>query len=338
MAAPGKHRQSPKASTSPARPAGRPMVIVTETLAERPAKWIAERVELVWCSHKETKDLDALLPTAEGLIVRTYTQVNDALLDQAPKLKVVGRAGVGLDNIDIRACQRRGVQVVSVPDANTQAVVEYVFGLMLDTLRPRTDLPPNVTDEKFHELRKTEVGKQLDQLSIGIVGFGRIGKRLGCVVNAIGMRLLACDVLSEVQLRKAVDFPFEYVSHEQLYRQSHVVSVHVDGRAENRGMFNAQVFAQLRPDCLFINAARGMLIDNDALAEHLQAHPDFRAILDVHEPEPPGPDYPLWNLPNARMLPHLASRTDQAMENMSWVVRDVWAVLDRRTPNFPAWT
>lgn len=315
----------------------RPAVVITETLADRPAAWLAERAELRWVPHDQPDAVRAALADAAALLVRTYTRVDAALLDQAPDLKVVGRAGVGLDNIDLDACRRRGLPVVYTPDANTQAVVEYVLGLMLDELRPRTNLPRAADADAFHRLRKTEVGKQLDRLTLGILGFGRIGKCLGRVAHAIGMNVHVCDILPEPQLRKAVEFPFHFVTHEELYSESNIVTVHVDGRPENRRLIDAAALAHFKPDAILINAARGMLIDAAALADWLRAHPDARAILDVHDPEPPPADYPLWNLPNARLLPHLASRTDEALENMSWVVRDIAAVLEGRKPQYPAW-
>ncbi len=316
-------------------PTARPTVIVTETLADAPADWLSQRVNLLWCSHKDTDALHEHLRTAEGLLVRTYTQVNDALLDRAPNLKVVGRAGVGLDNIDLDACRARNIPVVYTPDANTQAVVEYVLALMLDDFRPRTDFHEPITADRFHELRKTEVGRQLDQYTLGILGFGRIGKRLGCVAQALGMNLAVCDLLPEVELRKAVAYPFDFVSHDQLYAESDILSIHTDGRASNRHLINAAALEKLRPHCMLINAARGMLVDHHALAHWLRAHPLGRAVLDVHDPEPPPSDYPLYDLPNARLLPHLASRTNEALENMSWVVRDIWAVARQPIPPIP---
>lgn len=313
-----------------------PIVVVTETLADVPAAWLKERVALRWASLDDREALHRELAAAEGLLVRTYTNVDDALLEHAPRLKVVGRAGVGLDNIDLDACRRRGVRVVYTPDANTQAVVEYVLGLMLDAVRPRTDMPAGLEPARFHSLRQSEVGQQLDQSTLGILGFGRIGKRLGRAAYALGMNVRVCDLLPEAELRKAAPFPFEYVDHDTLYAGSDILSVHVDGRSANRHLIDAAALAKLRPHCLFINAARGMLVDIAALAGWLNAHPDARAVLDVHDPEPPPADYPLFGLPNARLLPHLASRTEQALENMSWVVRDVHAVLEGREPEYPA--
>lgn len=312
-------------------------VVITETLADRPAGWLSERAELVWCPHDQTDELHRHLAQARALLVRTYTQVNDALLDRAPRLQVVGRAGVGLDNIDVAACRRRGIEVVYTPDANTQAVVEYVIGLILDELRPRTDLPGGGDAALFHRLRKTEVGRQFDGLTLGIVGFGRIGKRLGRVAHALGVNVNVCDVLPEAELRKAAaDYPWQFMNHAELYRRSDIVTVHVDGRRENHHLIDAEALSHLREGAILINAARGSLVDAHAVAAWARAHPQGRAILDVHDPEPPPADYPLLGLPNVRLLPHLASRTDAALENMSWVVRDIAAVLEGRAPRHRA--
>lgn len=315
-----------------------PTILVTETLDPRPADWLSQRSNLIWCSHEQQERFDSLLPTADALVIRTYTLVTAALLDRAPKLKVIGRAGVGLDNIDLPACRQRGVEVVYTPDANTQAVVEYVIALMLDVYRPRQAMPDGISNAQFHQQRKTLVGLQLDRLTLGIVGFGRIGKRLGQVADAIGMKLLVNDLLSESELRAKVNYPFEYVDKPTLYAQSDIVTLHVDGRKANRHLIDAPALSQLKPGALLINAARGMLVDNAALAHWARRHAPqgARAILDVHEPEPPDASYPLYGLANVKLLAHLASRTDMALENMSWVVRDVDAVLRKQPPQFPA--
>ncbi|MFW5682616.1 MAG: NAD(P)-dependent oxidoreductase [Phycisphaeraceae bacterium] len=315
--------------------ASQPRVVITETLRDEAAHWLAQRCEVVWHKHDED-GFDDAIADAQGLVVRTYTQVNEELLDKAPNLKVVGRAGVGLDNIDVEACRARGIEVVYTPDANTQAVVEYVLGLMLDHVRPRSPLPVSVSGSKFHELRQSEVGRQLDRLTLGILGHGRIGRRVGAVAHVLGMNVHVCDLLSEAQLRKASEYPFEFVDHDKLYRESDILTIHVDGRPGNRQMIGASVLDRLKEGVLLINAARGMLVDANALAQWARDHPDSAAVLDVHDPEPPPAEYSLYGLPNVRLLPHLASRTDTAMANMSWVVRDVAAVLEGETPKAPA--
>ena len=310
-----------------------PRVVITERLDAACADWLGGRAQVVWVDHTDTKAVAAALATADAAVVRTYTQVNPAFLAAGPNLKVVGRAGVGLDNFDLPACRAAGVRVVYTPDANTQAVVEYVTGLMLDHVRPRTPLPAGADADTFHAMRKTEVGRQLNELTFGTLGFGRIGKRMGAVAHAIGMRVLACDVLPAEALCAAVDYPVQLVDHATLYREADVLTVHTDGRPANRGLVDAAALALLRPEVLLINAARGMLIDHPALIDWAKGRPDARALLDVHDPEPPAPDAPLHDLPNVTLLPHLASRTGTALKNMSWVVRDVAAVLEGREPS-----
>lgn len=313
-----------------------PKAVITETLDQACADWLAKRCEVVRHAHDQP-GIGEALRDADALIVRTYTRVNHALLDAAPGLKVVARAGVGLDNIDLDACRQRGVRVVYTPDANTQAVVEYVFGLILDRYRPRTALSPGTDADAFHALRKSEVGDEIATLTLGIVGIGRIGKRVATVAHAMGMNVWGCDLLPESALRKQlIGVPLTFTDHHALYAASDIVTVHADGRAANQHLINAEALAHFRDNALLINAARGMLVDHDALSAWLDSHPAAYALLDVHDPEPPAADHPLYSCENALLLPHLASRTHTALSNMSWVVRDVVAVLEGKEPTYPA--
>jgi D-3-phosphoglycerate dehydrogenase len=318
--------------------ASKPKVILTEHLDEEAAQWLGERTNLLRISHEDEARLHAELADAEGLVVRTYTLVNPKLLKAAPKLKVVGRAGVGLDNIDLPACQKRGVVVVSTPDANTQAVVEYVPALVLDAIRPRKYMDGYVAPPTFHKMRAECVGRQLNEMTFGILGMGRIGRRMAEVMRAIGMRVLYNDVLSRDELKLPPEDRSEFVDVKTLFRESDVLTVHVDGRPENRGFVNAELLKHLKPSCLLVNTSRGFVIEPVALAEWAKRNEKHggRAVLDVHEPEPPPDDYPLFGLANVKLLPHLASRTHRAMANMSWVVRDVVKVLRGEEPQFPA--
>ena len=126
------------------------------------------------------------------------------------------------------------------------------------------------------------------------------------------------------------------VGVEELFQQCDVVSIHIDGRPGNRGFVSGRLLGLMKPGVMFVNAARGMLIDTQALAGFLRANPNARAMLDVHDPEPFGRDYPLLGLANARLYPHLAARTEAAMTSMSWVVRDIVAVIEGRRPEFSA--
>src|SRR5689334_3893857 len=154
----------------------RRVVIQTEDLDPEPAAWMAERTEYVVCPFDDEPRFGDLLKGAEGLVVRTYTQVNRELLGRAPKLRVVGRAGVALENIDVGACRARGVEVVHAPEANTRAVVEYVSALIADATRPRMYMERAVPAPEWHRIRREFLGtRELNEMTIGIWGFGRIG-------------------------------------------------------------------------------------------------------------------------------------------------------------------
>ena len=315
-----------------------PTIVITETLHAVCAEWLKHCANVVWCEYNRTEDLANHLANADGLIVRTYTRVIPSFLDLAPRLRVIGRAGVGLDNIDLEACKERKVHVVYTPNANTEAVVEYTLAVILDALRPRITLNEYVSPSTFHELRQIHVGRELAGLHLGILGFGRIGRRLGAVAQALGMKLLVHDLISANELRSVVDYAFEYVDKPTLYRTSDILSIHIDGRHDNRHFIDARALQQLQPHCLLVNTSRGMVVDETALATWAQkvSPSGGGAIIDVHDPEPPPKQYPLFGLSNVRLLPHLASRTNTALEKMSWVVRDVMAVLEGQTPRYPA--
>jgi len=302
-------------------------------LSAEAAQWLARRCNLVVCSHDDPK-FSEVVAEAVGLVVRTYTTVDQRLLDGAPKLKVVGRAGAGLDNIDIAACRARSVEVVYTPDANTQAVVEYVITLLSNALRPRVTLTTPVNSDDWKYLRAQTVGqRQMSDLTLGLLGLGRVGKRLAEVAGAIGMNVIYNDLL-EVPLDQR--FGARSVDVQQLFTESDVVSLHVDGRDSNRCFVDAELMSRMKPDVVFINTSRGFVVDSSALADFLRAHPQALAMLDVHEPEPFDSDYPLLGISNARLYPHLASRTEAAMLNMSWVVKDVAAVLEGENPRYSA--
>lgn len=319
-------------STSPKPPVARPLVVVTEHLAEEAAEWLSARSEVLHAPVTDVRFAEAA-HEIEGLVVRTYTRVDRALLQVLPRLRVIGRAGVGIDNIDLEACRARGVQVVSTPDANTQAVVEYVLCLLCDALRPRLFLDEPVGKDEWDQIRQDIVGLwQMDELVLGVLGLGRIGRRVAEVARAIGFQVIYHDLTEiPVEARRGA----ESVTLTRLLAESDILTVHIDGRPSNRHFLGREQFAQLRPDAILINTSRGCVFDSTALAEWLRMNPAGAALLDVHDPEPFGADSPLLGLPNAHLAPHLASRTMTAMDNMSWVVRDVAAVLDGRPPRYP---
>ena len=289
-------------------------------------------------SSKSLTSIPHLTPSfasADGLVVRTYTRVNEALLAKAPKLRVVARGGVGLDNIDVTACRKRGIEVVYTPDANTLAVGDFVFGYLLQLVRPWCFFRERAYEPaEFKRIREAVRGTQLNELTLGILGMGRVGRRVGHIAaNGFGMRVIYNDLLD---VQKLLDFPAEPVDKPTLYRNADILTIHVDMRPSNRNLVAAEQIAMLKPTAILINTSRGEVLDAHALAEAIRNKKLAAAALDVFAPEPPPADFPLLGFENVLLTPHLASRTRTATENMSWVVRDVIEVLEGRPPKYPA--
>jgi D-3-phosphoglycerate dehydrogenase len=313
-------------------PVNKPVVVVTEGSDRKPLEWLAGRAEVIETSLDDPA-LPGHLAHADGLIVRTYTKVSESFLDSTPRLRVVGRGGVGIENIDVVACRRRGVEVVYTPDANTIAVGDFVFGYVLQLVRPWNffgDRAP--APAEFKRIRNTVRGRQLNEMTIGILGMGRVGKRVGRIAGGFGMRVIYNDVID------AGPLPFEAaaVDKETLYREADVLSLHVTMLPGNRNLVGRDQLALMKRDAIVINTSRGEVLDAAALAEALRAGRLAGAAVDVYDPEPPGDDLPLLGLPNVLLTPHLAARTYTAIENMSWVTRDVDAVLRGEKPTYPA--
>ena len=312
----------------------RPLVIQTEELDASCAGWLAERVELVQCPSEETARFDELLARADGLVIRTYTKVDSELLARAPKLKVVGRAGVGLDNVDIPACKARGVTVLSTPDANTRAVVELCWAFILDAVRPRLFLERPMDLAEWKKIRKELTApRQLSDLTLGILGLGRVGRSMARIAGAFNMRVIYNDLLEIPPGERHGAIP---VPVGEVFGAADIVTVHIDGRKNNRLFVGNELLSRMKRDAVFINASRGFVLDALALAALLWERPDTTAILDVHDPEPFAADYPLLSVPNCHLSPHIGAATATAHRNMSWVVRDVWRVLSGEKPEFPA--
>jgi len=310
----------------------RPIVLITEGSDPAPLKWLKERAEVVETSA-DHPDFEQHLARAQGMIVRTYTRVNDVMLDKAPRLKVVGRGGVGLENIDILACRRRGIQVVYTPDANTTAVGDFVFGAMIGLVRGWPQLQQDYDPSKFKSIRGATRGMQLNELTLGILGLGRVGKRVGHIAaHGFGMTVLYNDLVDPGPL----PFPATSVDKATLYRVCDVLTIHVDMRRGNENLVGREQLEMMKPGAVLINASRGEVLDTPALVDALKSGHLAGAAIDVYAPEPPPGDLPLIGMPNVLLTPHIASRTNTAVENMGWVVRDIMNVLEGKPPKYPA--
>jgi len=313
------------------------VVVVTEGSDPAPLEWLRGQVRVVEVGSNDSS-FSEIVKSADGMVVRTYTKVNAGLLERAPQLRVVGRGGVGLESIDVRACRARGVQVVYTPDANTLAVGDFVFGYMLQLLRPWAAFRERAYEAaEFKHIRNTVRGRQLNELTLGVLGMGRVGRRVGHIAaNGFGMRVIYNDLKDFEREGRAPSFAAEPVSKHQLLHESDVLSIHVDMRPGNENLVSREQLALMKPTAILINTSRGEVLDAAALGEAIREGRLAGAALDVFAPEPPGGDFPLLGLQNVILTPHVAARTHTALENMSWVVRDVVEVLAGREPKYPA--
>ena len=311
----------------------RPLVVITESLDQDWLSWLAQRCHVKSMST-DAPQFNTLAPQVQGLIVRTYTRVDSALLDRLPELRVVARAGVGLDNINVPACRARGVEVVFTPGANIRAVVELVTALLLEAVRPRVHLS-QALDPKTWKTRRTELiaHRQLSDMTLGILGLGRVGKAIARIGAAFDMRVQYHDLIEIDPSERCGAEPVDWMT---LATTSDVLSLHVDNRPDNRHLINADALAHMRENVILINTSRVFVVDAAALSNWLTQHPSAMAILDVHDPEPFSDSYPLLCNSNARLTPHIGAATATAHRNMSSVVEDVLRVLTGERPCFPA--
>ena len=256
-----------------------PSILVTEPLNEKSLAYLGEHGQVTRALPEEAPERIA---GADALVVRTYTQVDEALLAKAPRLKVVGRAGVALDNIDVPAARARGVEVVHTPEANTLAVVDYTVRMIIEMNRRFWPMEAPPAPEQFHRTRKQTFGRFVASATLGIVGAGRIGGRVGRAAAAMGMKVLYNDIIP-IEL----DYDAESVSKEDLYARSDVITIHVPLTDLTRHLIRAETLEHFKPGAQFINAARGACVNYHDLAEAVRSGRLSAAAIDCHDPEPP---------------------------------------------------
>ncbi len=277
-------------------------------------------------------DEDSLLKAmadCDALLVRTFSQVTREVIEHAPNLKVIGRGGVGLDNIDTLAASEHGVSVVYTPAAATGAVAELTIGLMLSLLR---DIPANdaaIRRGEYTQARANAMANELSEMTLGIIGMGRIGQAVGrrCQVG-FGMSVIYHDIVDPL----ALDFPAKFVDKESLYDQADIVSLHVPLTDLTRWLIDKEALSQFKPGALLINTSRGRVVDSLALANRLRNGALGGAALDVLDEEPPANDHPLFGAPRIIFTPHIGAKTPMSQARMNAVVDDVIRVLRGSPP------
>jgi len=283
-------------------------VIVADKISERGIELLKQTGWKIVLTTKET--LPAELADADALIVRSATKVTPELMEKAPRLRVVGRAGVGVDNIDLDEATRRGVLVMSTPGGSSVSVAEHTFALLLSLVRQVPKFDAAMREGRWE---KSSAGAEVRGKTLGLIGLGRIGREVAARATAFDMHLLAFDpFISEAAAR---EMSVELVPLEKLLSESDFISLHTAVSPQTQNMINAATLAQMKKGVRIVNAARGELINEADLAAALKSGQVAGAALDVFVEEPPK-NCPLIGLPNVITTPHVAGSTAEAQEEL----------------------
>jgi (S)-sulfolactate dehydrogenase len=265
--------------------------------------------------------LVAAVADTDALIVRNRTQVNALLLAAAPRLRVVGRLGVGLDNIDVAACAHRNVDVIPATGANALAVAEYVIATAMLLLRGAYGSTADVIGGRWPRTALS-TGREIAGKTLGIVGFGGIGRVTARLARGLGMRVVACDPQLSATASVWDEEGVACTSLDTVLREADVVTLHVPLTAGTRHLVDAPRLAAMKPDAVLINTSRGGVVDEAALAAALRAEKLGGAALDVFEREPLPAGAALADCPHLILTPHIAGVTRESNARVSALIAD----------------
>jgi len=290
-------------------------VLVTDTLADSGLDIFraAKDVELDYRPGLKGDALLAAVAESDALITRSGTAVTPELVNAGSRLRIIGRAGVGLDNVDVDACTQRGILVINAPTANIMSATEHTMAMLLALCR---NIPEAHASVKRGEWTRSKfMGIELDGKTLGVIGLGRIGSRVTARARGFNMRVLAYDpyIADSVFER----FNAQRVTLDELLAQSDFITVHTPMTDETRGMIGAAEIAKMKDGVVVLNIARGGIYDETALADALNSGKIGGAAIDVYVEEPPGKDHPLLNAKNIVLSPHIGANTIEAQDRVA---------------------
>lgn len=295
-------------------------ILVSDKLGAEGLERLAQATDI----HYDVKtglskeQLLAIIPDYDALIVRSSTKADADLLKAGRRLIVVGRAGMGVDNVDVEAATMRGIIVMNTPGANSVATAEQTMALMLAASRHTAQAHGSIVAGEWK--RSAFTGQELHQKTLGVVGFGRIGRLVAERAKAFGMKVIAYDPFVSEYVGREMNVTL--VDLDELWAQSDYITLHTSLTAETQKMINATTIAQMKDGVIIINVARGKLVDEAALAAALKSGKVKAAGLDVFSSEPPAADNPLLGLPNVVHTPHLGASSEEAQREVAIQIVD----------------
>ena len=291
-----------------------PLAAVTLSLTPEHTEVVAGVCSPTFVSGPTHETWGACLETAEGLLCSNQIPITAEVMDAAPRLRVISGFGVGYNNVDLEAATARGIAVCNTPGVLSAAVADLTIGMIITASRA---IVPNAAYVRHGGWARREpapgLGWDLTGKTLGLIGFGRIGKAVCERARVFGMTVVYFDTFSDPGAGWSDS---QYRALDDLMRESDVVSLHVNLTAETHHIINERTLALMKPTAWVINTSRGPVIDQPALTRALQAGTIAGAVLDVLEDEPPAPDDPILTLPNAIIFPHIGSATVETREAM----------------------
>jgi len=308
----------------------KPVIYSLTTMHESGMNRLHEAGDVRMASSLTPEVLHREIAEADALVIRTAGDINAALMDHAPNLRVIGRHGVGYDQVDVPAATARGIQVVYTPGANTEAVAEHVFAMMIGVSKHFPKQALALVEGRYNDRTKL-VGRDICGKTLGIIGFGRIGRRVGAIAKlGFGMTVLYNDIIpapSDVEEIAGA----RRVSLEEILAESDYLTLHVPLNASTLGLIDRQALAKLKPNAVLINTCRGPVVDEEAVADALDSKHLFGYGADVFTVEPPAPGHRLIGRLDTMLTPHSAAQTLESLRNMATEVAvDVINVLAGR--------
>jgi D-3-phosphoglycerate dehydrogenase len=299
-------------------------ILVADRVAEDGVALLKEHADVDVRVGMSPAELIAAIPAYDGLVVRSATKVTAEVIEAAHNLKVIGRAGVGVDNIDVEAATMHGIVVANAPEAITVATAEHAIGLMLAVARNIPTAHDSLQQGRWEPSKF--VGVELRGKTLGLFGLGRIGSEVARRARALEMRVIAHD--PPLPAERFEMLGVEIATKDEVLEQSDFISLHAPGMASNYHMIDDAEFAKMKPGVRIINAARGELMSQEALLKAIESGKVAGAALDSYEPEPPALDTPLLHHPKIIVTPHLGASAAEAQERVAMdVAKQVLAVL-----------
>jgi D-3-phosphoglycerate dehydrogenase / 2-oxoglutarate reductase len=291
----------------------KPQVLVSDKLAKEGVEILEKKCDVTVKTGLPEDELIKIIPKFDALLVRAATKANAKVIAAAKNMKIIGRAGVGVDNIDVEAATKAGILVVNSPEGNILSAAEHAIALMMSLARNIPQANSSMHEGKWD--KNKFVGVQVSEKTLGIIGFGKIGKLVGERAAGLGMRLLVADPYTTEEATARIGA--KLVDKKTLLKEADYITFHVPKSAETFHMCSTEEFKKMKTGVRIINCSRGGVVDEAALCEAVSSGKVIGAALDVFEKEPLEAGSPLLNLPNIIVTPHLGASTEEAQLNVA---------------------